>query len=149
MLIHPQSIVHSMVEFIDGNIISQMSVPDMKFPIQYALTYPERFNYSNGFLDLPNICDLSFYNPSNETNRILNLCRESSNDNSLSCALNAVNEVAVGAFLNKKISFLDIESIIFQGMDKFTPLKISSLNDIIECDRIAREVANNLVTLRM
>ena len=149
VLIHPQSIVHSMVEFVDGNIISQMSVPDMKFPIQYALTYPERFNYSNGFLDLSDVCNLSFYNPSKETNRILNLCREASKDNSLSCALNAVNEVAVGAFLNKKISFLDIESIIFQGMDKFTPLKISSLSDIIECDRIAREVANNFVTLRM
>ena len=149
VLIHPQSIVHSMVEFIDGNIISQMSVPDMRFPIQYALTYPERFNYSNGFLDLSNVCNLSFYNPSDETNRILNLCRESSKDNSLSCALNAVNEVAVGAFLNKKISFLDIESIIFQGMDKFNSLKISSLSDIIECDRIAREVANNFVTLRM
>ena len=149
VLIHPQSIVHSMVEFVDGNIISQMSVPDMKFPIQYALTYPERFNYSNGFLDLSNVCNLSFYNPSDETNKILNLCRESSNDNSLSCALNAVNEVAVGAFLNKKISFLDIENIIFQGIDKFNPLKISSLSDIIECDRIARELANNLVILRM
>ena len=149
VLIHPQSIVHSMVEFIDGNIISQMSVPDMKFPIQYALTYPERFNYSNGFLDLSNVCNLSFYGPSDETNKILNLCREASKDNSLSCALNAINEVAVGAFLNKKISFLDIESIIFQGMDKFNPLKISSLNDIIECDRIAREIANNFVTLRM
>ena len=149
VLIHPQSIVHSMVEFVDGNIISQMSVPDMKFPIQYALTYPERFNYSNGCLDLSNICDLSFYNPSDETNKILNLCRESSKDNSLSCALNAINEVAVGAFLNKKISFLDIETIIFQGIDKFNPLKISSLSDIIECDRIARELANNLVILRM
>ena len=149
VLIHPQSIVHSMVEFVDGNIISQMSVPDMKFPIQYALTYPERFNYSNGFLDLSDVCNLSFYNPSKETNRILNLCREASKDNSLSCALNAINEVAVNAFLNKKISFLDIESIIFQGMDKFTPLKISSLSDIIECDRIAREIANNFVTLRM
>ena len=149
VLIHPQSIVHSMVEFVDGNIISQMSVPDMKFPIQYALTYPERFNYSNGFLDLSDVCNLSFYNPSKETNRILNLCREASKDNSLSCALNAINEVAVNAFLNQKISFLDIESIIFQGMDKFTPLKISSLSDIIECDRIAREIANNFVTLRM
>ena len=149
VLIHPQSIVHSMVEFVDGNIISQMSIPDMKFPIQYALTYPERFNYSNGFLDLSDVCNLSFYNPSDETNRILNLCRESSKDNSLSCALNAINEVAVSAFLSKKISFLDIESIIFQGMDKFNPLKISSLSDIIECDRTAREVTNNLLTLRM
>ena len=139
VLIHPQSIVHSMVEFVDGNIISQMSVPSMKFPIQYALTYPKRENYSHGSLNLSKICKLEFYSPDKETNSLLDLCRFAANDNSISCALNAINEEAVKKFLNGEISFLDIEKIVRNSIDKFQSFPINSLEDIIYCDNKARE----------
>lgn len=145
VLIHPQSIVHSMVEFVDGNILAQMSNHSMKFPIQYALTYPKRENFSNGNLELNKIRNLSFYSPTEENNKILNLCKYASRDNSTSCALNAINEEAVEAFLKGKISFLDIENIVMSGIEKFTPFKISSVESIVESDRIGREICRNIL----
>ena len=145
VLIHPQSIVHSMVEFIDGNILAQMSMPSMKFPIQHALTYTERLNYSWGSLNLASIKNLSFYEPDADTQEILNLCRDTIGDASLSCALNAINEVAVNALLQGKIKFLDIINIVKRSMDKINSIKIKSIEDIIYCDKIAREFANNFI----
>ena len=145
VLIHPQSIVHSMVEFIDGNILAQMSMPSMKFPIQHALTYPERLNYSWGSLNLASIKNLSFYEPDSDTQEILNLCRDTIGDASLSCALNAINEVAVNALLQRKIKFLDIINIVKRSMGKINSIKIKSIEDIIYCDKIAREFANNFI----
>ena len=145
VLIHPQSIVHSMVEFVDGNILAQMSNHSMKFPIQYALTYPERENFSNGNLELNKICNLSFYSPTEDNNIILDLCKKVSYDNSTSCALNAINEEAVDAFLRGDISFLDIENIVINGIEKFVPFKISSIGDIIEADRIGRDICKNIL----
>lgn len=146
VLIHPQSIIHSMVEFVDGNILAQMSVPSMKFPIQYALTYPERQkNYFLIDLDLAKLNKLSFYAPSAEINKILNLCKNTIGDSSLSCSLNAINEVAVKAFLQNKIRFLDIENIITEGMEKVSSSKVESIEDIIVCDKFARQIANTLL----
>jgi len=139
VLIHPQSIVHSMVEFVDGNIISQMSIPSMKFPIQYALTYPERINISHGSLELDKIQNLSFYAPDKDTYEIFDLCKLAINDNSLSCALNAINEECVKLFLQGKISFLDIIPNIKKSIDKFSTMKIQSIDDVVECDRKIRE----------
>ena len=138
VLIHPQSIVHSMVEFVDGNIISQMSIPSMKFPIQYALTYPKREKISHGSLDLDKIRNLSFYNPDKNIQEILDLCKYATSDNSVSCALNAINEEAVKSFLNGKIQFLDIENIVKKSIEKFNPFKISSFEDIVYCDSKVR-----------
>ena len=146
ILIHPQSIVHSMIEFVDGNVFAQMSNHSMKFPIQYALTYPKRENFSNGKLELDKICNLSFYLPTEENNKILNLCKYASQDNSTSCALNAINEEAVESFLKGKISFLDIENIVMSGIEKFSPFKISSIESIIEADRIGRNVCKNILS---
>ena len=146
VLIHPQSIVHSMIELIDGNIFAQMSMPSMKFPIQYALTYPERLDYSNNLkLNLASIKNLSFYEPDSETKEILNLCRNTIGDNSLSCALNAINEVAVNAFLQEKIKFLDIKNIVKKSIYRISSIKIKSIEDIIYCDKIARKVANKFI----
>ncbi|MBO6126885.1 MAG: 1-deoxy-D-xylulose-5-phosphate reductoisomerase [Clostridia bacterium] len=146
VLIHPQSIVHSMIELVDGNILAQMSMPNMKFPIQYALTYPERLNYSNNLnLNLASVKKLSFYEPDSDTREILNLCRDTIGNNSLSCALNAINEVAVSAFLQEKIKFLDIINIIKKSMYKINSIKIKCIEDIIYCDKTAREIANKFI----
>ena len=148
VLVHPQSIVHSMVEFVDGNIISQMSNHSMKFPIQYALTYPERVNVSYGSLKLDEICNLSFYSTTDDNNVILNLCRNASKDVSVSCALNAINEEAVNSFLRGNISFLDIERVVLEGIEKFVPINVSSLENIVESDRIGRKIAKSVLSER-
>ena len=148
ILVHPQSIVHSMVEFVDGNIISQMSNHSMKFPIQYALTYPERVNVSYGSLKLDEICNLSFYSTTDDNNVILNLCRNASKDVSVSCALNAINEEAVNSFLRGNISFLDIERVVLEGIEKFVPINVSSLENIVESDRIGRKIAKGVLSER-
>ena len=139
VLIHPQSVVHSMVEFIDGNIISQMSIPNMKFPIQYALTYPIRKKISYGSLDLDKIRNLSFHKPDNHIQEILDLFKYATRDNSISCALNAINEEAVKSFLNGKINFLDIENIVKKSIEKFNSFEIKSFEDIVYCDLKARK----------
>lgn len=146
VLIHPQSIVHSMVEFVDGNILAQLSDHSMEFPIQYAMTYPERVNVSHGNLSLSEINNLSFYSPSIENNKILNLWKGVSENGSMCCALNAINEEAVDAFLKGEISFLDIEEVFFKGIEMFTPLKINSVENIIESDRIGREISHNIIS---
>jgi len=146
VLIHPQSIVHSMVEFIDGSIISQLSVPDMKIPIQYALTYPKRFPVGNS-LNLSNIKNLSFYKPDEDINLILNLCKKIALDTSTSCAFNAANEVAVSAFMNNKISFTMITEIVLDTIQKFKSFSVKSIDGIIESDRIARQIALKLIEL--
>ena len=146
VLIHPQSVIHSMVEFVDGNILAQMSNHSMEFPIQYAITYPKRLNISHGNLHLSEIKNLSFYPPSIEDNKILNLWKEVSKNGSMSCALNAINEEAVDAFLKGGISFLDLEEVSFKGIEKFTPLEVNSVGDIIESDRIGREIAKEILS---
>lgn len=146
VLIHPQSIVHSMVEFVDGNIISQMSVPIMKFPIQYALTYPERINIPHESLELDKIQNLSFYAPDKDTSEIFDLCKSAINDNSLSCALNAINEECVKLFLKGKISFLDIIPNIKRSIERFSTRKIQSIDDILECDSQVRDPTIGVVS---
>lgn len=133
VLIHPESIVHSLVEFVDGAIIAQMSVPSMKFPIQYALTYPERVNNCFSSLDLSQIKNLSFYAPDRETNEFLDIFRKASYDNYLSCSLNSINESVVNKFLNSKIQFTDIKNEIKSNLKKIHPRTICSFEDIINC----------------
>ncbi len=149
VLIHPQSIVHSMVEFVDGNILAQLSNHSMEFPIQYAMTYPERISLSHGNLSLSEVENLSFYSPSADNNKVLNLWKGVSENCSMCCALNAINEEAVDAFLEGKISFLDIEEISFEGIEKFTPLEINSIEGITESDRIGREISKSILFSRV
>ena len=134
VLIHPESIVHSLVEFIDRTVVSQMSIPSMKFPIQYALTYPERVNNHFSFLNLAQINNLSFYAPDDDTNEFLNIFRKASYDNYLSCSLNAISENVVSKFLSGKVSFLNIRDEIESDFNKINPKTIHSFEDIVHCN---------------
>lgn len=139
VIVHPQSIVHSIVQFMDGSMKAQMGLPDMKLPIQYALSFPERLPSSFrrfNFLDYPK---LTFEQPNTKNFRNLALAFEALNrGGNMPCILNAANEVVVHAFLNDKISFLQMPEIIEHIMDKASFLKNPSLDDYIQTDKEAR-----------
>jgi len=147
VIVHPQSIVHSIVQFTDGSMKAQMGVPDMKLPIQYALNYPNRlkndFKRFN-FLDYPN---LSFQKPDRGTFRNLNLAYKSlEKGGNMPCILNAANEVVVDAFLNDKIGFLQMSDVIESCMEQIKFAGNPNLNDYLETDKHSRILAAELVT---
>ncbi|MBL7129365.1 MAG: 1-deoxy-D-xylulose-5-phosphate reductoisomerase [Ignavibacteria bacterium] len=145
VIIHPQSIIHSMVEFIDGSVKAQLGIPDMKIPIQYAITYPERI--SSGFprVDFNEFNDLTFEKPDFEKFECLDLAFGTlKEDGTYPVVLNAANEVAVDLFLNNKIGFLDIPTLIKRSLDNHKSVKNFELEHIFEIDRITRkEILNN------
>lgn len=145
IVVHPQSIVHSMVEFIDGSIKAQLSLPDMKLPIQYALTFPERLRANFVETKLPKIRELSFFEPDYAKFKCLSLAFEVMQvGGTTPCVLNAANEVAVDKFLKGKISFTDIPIIINTSLDKIANHRSPDLETIFDCDRQTREYAVNL-----
>jgi len=146
VLIHPQSIVHSCVEYTDGSILSQMGTPDMKTPIAYALSYPKRISAPIKKLDLANIKKLSFHKPDNITFPALNLAIESIKvGGNAPTVLNAANEVAVDAFLQNKISFLSITKVVDLTLNKSNICQINSIDDVINEDLKAREISLDLI----
>lgn len=139
VLIHRQSIVHSMVEFSDNAVISQMGAPDMKLPIQYAITYPKRLKMQGNELDLTRV-PLTFENPDYETFKCLSLAISSGKEGgTMPVVLNGANEEAVSAFLNEKIGFLDIAELIEGALSKHKNILKPNLSDIFEADKWARE----------
>jgi 1-deoxy-D-xylulose-5-phosphate reductoisomerase len=139
VVVHPQSIVHSMVEFIDGSVLAQLSVTDMCFPIQYAVTYPERMPSGLPPLDLAKLGTLSFEQPDEKRFPALRLAREAGEQGgTLPGVLNAANEVAVEAFLAERISFPRIWGMVEEVMKKHRTEKEPSLEAIIDADRWAR-----------
>ena len=144
VFIHPQSIMHSAVEFIDGNIISQLGATDMKLPIQYSLFYPERKQLPfNLFCDLLSVKKLEFEKPDYEKFPCLKLSYEvAAKGQSYPIVLNAANEIAVDLFLNEKISFTDIEKIISKALDAHKPTEPQSLEEILEIDKETRNKIN-------
>lgn len=146
VLVHPQSIVHSMVEYVDGSIIAQLGSPDMRTPIQLALTYPQRCNNSFPKLDFLKCSQLTFEEPDIKTFRCLKLAYDALNaGGTMAAAMNAANEIAVAAFLSNKISFTAIPNIIESVMQKHNVNMCPSLDDIIEVDRWAREEAARII----
>ncbi|MBQ8727192.1 MAG: 1-deoxy-D-xylulose-5-phosphate reductoisomerase [Oscillospiraceae bacterium] len=142
VVIHRQSVLHSAVEFDDNSVIGQLGVPDMKIPIQYALMYPERMECDVKPLSLTDYGTLTFDKPDLETFVALKSCIKAINlGYSYPCIVNAVNEVAVGAFLEGRISFLDIGNLIEKSLDCFSPKKITSYEDVVNIDAEAREFA--------
>lgn len=137
VVVHPQSIIHSMVEYVDGSIIAQMGVPDMKLPIQYALFYPCRKELIGGErLDFSKLKQLSFENPDTETFFGLELGYEAGNQGgSMPTVYNAANEWAVNAFLNKQIGFLAIPTLIREAMNHHNIIKNPSLNEILKVEQ--------------
>ncbi|HAE67247.1 MAG TPA: 1-deoxy-D-xylulose-5-phosphate reductoisomerase [Sphingobacterium sp.] len=146
VIVHPQSIVHSLVQFQDGSMKAQMGIPDMKLPIQYALTYPARFENSFerfNFMDYPT---LSFEKADMETFRNLALAYESlRTGGNRSCVLNAANEVVVDAFLKDQVGFLEMSDIIEQTLDKVKFIATPTLDDYLETDRVARLITKEII----
>ncbi len=146
VLIHPQSIVHSLVEMRDGSVIAQLSQTDMKIPIQYALTYPERETGPLPSLDLSQIKTLEFYKVDTEKFPMLLLARNAlKQGNSAPVALNAANEAAVKAFLEKKIAFSDIFVAVSTIMKKHKVKHVDNLEDILNVDRETKLQTRNLL----
>jgi len=140
VVIHPQSIIHSMVQFVDGSIKAQMGLPDMKLPIQYALTFPERVQNNFERTDLPSIGSLTFYEPDTNKFECLKLAFDALNDGGTApCILNAANEVAVSKFLDNEIKFSHIPLLINKALDKVENNFKADLGTIFECDKKTRE----------
>jgi len=146
VIVHPQSIIHSAVQFEDGSMKAQMGLPDMKLPIQYALAYPNRLsaNFPRfNFMDYPS---LTFEAPDTETFGNLALAFKAMEEGgSMPCVLNAANEVAVDAFLNDKIKFLQIQAVIEETMQKTKKVEHPSVDEYIEIDREARATTRELI----
>lgn len=145
VVIHPQSIVHSLVEFADRSVLAQLGSPDMRVPIQYALTYPERIAADWPALDLVAVGSLTFREPDLDRFPILRLAYQAGRTGgSLPAVINAANEVAVDLFLREKIGFLDIEQILLQIAEQHDVMAQPSLAEILECDAWARKTALQL-----
>jgi 1-deoxy-D-xylulose-5-phosphate reductoisomerase len=146
VVIHPQSIVHSMVEFADGSVLAQLSHSDMCFPIQYAVTWPERVPNSLPPLDFGKLRQLEFASPRYEDFPALNLARRAGDTGgTLPAVLNAANEVAVSAFLDRKISFPSIWQVVEQVMNRHTSVAHPDLDAILRADQWARAEASAAV----
>ena len=142
VVVHPQSIVHSMVQYTDGSIKAQLGVPDMRLPIQYALTFPERIVADFGRVDFASCQTLTFEKPDLETFRNLGLAYEAMHKGgNMPCILNASNEVAVDAFLQEKCSFTAMSELIETTMAKSVFIPKPSLEDYVETDRSSRQLA--------
>lgn len=148
VLIHPQSIVHSMVQFEDGSIKAQMGLPDMKLPIQYAITFPGRVPNTNPRAEFRKINVLNFEEPDIKTFRNLTLATEAmKKGGNTPCILNAANEIAVWAFLKNRIGFLDITAVIEQTIEKLPFIEKPNLEEYFESDGEARNFAASLIKL--
>ena len=146
IVVHPQSIIHSMVEFEDGAVLAQMGHPDMREPIQFALSFPDRLTLNNRKLDFPAIGSLTFEEPDFEKFPCLGLAFEAiRRGGNLPCAMNAANEAAVAAYLHEKIAFYDIPRIISEIMGCTAFIEKPSLEDILQTNKEAFDRANLLI----
>ena len=146
VVVHPQSIVHSLVEYQDGSVLAQLGIPDMKIPIAYALSYPERIALGLKPLNLWQCSDLEFYEPDYVRFPALRLAFEALERGGVSSAvLNAANEVAVAAFLDMKIAFPQISAIVEQTMARIEGDADHDLDSLIEVDEEARKIADSLI----
>lgn len=146
VIVHPQSIIHSMVQFKDGSIKAQMGLPDMKLPIQFAIGYPARLHSDFPRFDFAKYPSLSFEKPDRETFRCLDLAYEAmQNGGNKACLMNAANEIAVQAFLEDKIGFLQIADIVEKTMQNGSFVAAPTLEDYIQSDLEARAFASELI----
>lgn len=142
VLVHPQSIVHSAVEFMDNSVIAQLSQPDMKLAIQYALTCPERTPCDIPAMDFSKGLSLTFEHPDRETFRCLDLAYEAiGKGGTLPTVMNAANEIAVERFLSEEIGFLQIAEVVGEVMSRHSVQDVESIHQLMEVDRIARQEA--------
>ena len=146
VVIHPQSIIHSMVSFQDGAVMAQMSTPDMRLPIQYALSYPARMPLDIPRLDFYRLGGFTFAEPDTEKFPCLAMAVEAMHrGGNIPCAMNAANEVAVDAFLNGEIKFTDIPAVIRGCIDRCDYVKDPDLNAVLDTDKTVRDLALKLI----
>jgi len=147
VVIHPQSTVHSMVEFVDGSVLAQLGATDMRMPIQYALTYPERVASNQVDLDWTKLKRLDFEKVSTRRYPCLRLAREAmKKGGAWPCALNAADEIAVAAFLERQIPFLGIAEVVESALARTPPVKIEKMDDVLAADAEARRIAKEEVS---
>lgn len=149
VVIHPQATVHSMVEFVDGSVLAQLAPPDMRLPIQYALTYPDRLPSGNHQMNWSELRRFEFRPPDEKKFPCLRLARQAmAAGDSLPCVLNAADEVAVGAFLERRLRFTQIAELVERVLNASAPIPLRTIDDVLACDRDARiyagSVAENL-----
>ena len=148
IIVHAQSIIHSMIEFVDTSIMAQLGIPDMRVPIAYALTYPDRFECDLPSLDLTTMGNLTFEAPDFERFPCLRLAIDAMEiGKTMPAVLNAANEIAVQAFLEELISYKDIAELIRMVMQNHNPSPLKELQDVLIADRWAREETTKLVTV--
>ncbi|MFT3746750.1 MAG: 1-deoxy-D-xylulose-5-phosphate reductoisomerase [Agriterribacter sp.] len=148
VVVHPQSIIHSMVQFEDGSIKAQMGLPDMKLPIQYAMAFPQRIPNKFPRYDLSRAASLHFEQPDIKTFRNLALAGEALNrGGNMPCIMNAANEIAVYGFLRNRIGFLDMTELVERAMDKIKHIVQPTLEEYFESDAEARNFAASLINL--
>ncbi|MDN5279788.1 MAG: 1-deoxy-D-xylulose-5-phosphate reductoisomerase [Clostridiales bacterium] len=146
VVVHPQSIIHSLVEFTDNSVVAQLGWPDMKLPIQYALSYPQRWGPALESLDLVKVGSMTFEAPDMAKFPCLGLAFEAGKTGGIMpCVLNAANEVAVYAFMQRKTGFMQIPEIIAATMQKFVPEEVVSIEQLIEVDSQARKYAEEIL----
>lgn len=146
VVIHPQSIIHSMVEFVDGAVMAQLGLPDMRVPIQYALSFPDRFPSDQPGLDFTKLAALTFMPPDTETFQSLALAFAAGRaGGSMPCVFNAANEIAVNAFLSHQLAFLDIATVIRHTMNDHQIILKPSLDDLYNADGWARSFALGII----
>ena len=146
VVVHPQSIIHSMVQYEDGAVKAQLGMPDMRLPIQYAFSYPQRIKASFDRLDFSKMTELTFEQPDTNRFRCLALAYEALNrGGNMACIVNAANEVVVSAFLKDRISFLRMSEVIEQSMTKVPFIQTPTYEDYVATDAEARRVAESLI----
>ncbi|MDF2368669.1 1-deoxy-D-xylulose-5-phosphate reductoisomerase [Sneathiella sp.] len=146
ILVHPQSVIHSMVEYRDGSVLAQMGAPDMRTPISYTLGWPERHSFPAERLNLAKTGSLTFCEPDTVRFPAIRLAREALNTGkSAPTTLNASNEVAVQGFLSGEIGFLDIAAVVEECLTRAKLVELASIEDIFECDRQSREIARTVI----
>lgn len=146
VVIHPQSIIHSMVQFNDGSIKAQMGIPDMKLPIHYALSYPYRLKSNYTRFDFSSYPNLTFEKPNKETFRNLALAYYALDKaGNMPCVLNAANEIAVEAFLNQKVSFTGMSDLIYNAMNKIQFIEKPDINAYVETDMETRAYVKSII----
>ncbi len=146
VVVHPQSIIHSLVEFVDGSVKAQLSLPDMRLPIQYALLYPERHPCPIQRLDLTKVGALTFEPPDETRFPCLRLAKLAAQiGGTMPAVMNAADEIAVNAFLQRQIGFMDIPAIVEAVMERHRPIPTPDLNTVWEVDEWARKMATDLV----
>ena len=140
MVVHRESIIHSLVEYVDNAVIAQLGVPDMRVPIQYALTYPSRTPSPVGELSLADVGKMTFFEPDDRTFRCLPLCREAITIGGMTpAAVNGANEQAVALFMQGKIGFMDIPRLVEKALRTPWP-QSGDVDVVLETDRAAREL---------